>query len=135
MYIIRTRCLGIHDLVFALRGRKTPYSSLEVFDKAGLVKDLKPEQERLFVEMLVETHPAYVKNFEHFLNEPPDGILPTDILKAFRERSRLIPTLCVVHFQKDKPISVEKIRDYYQLLSLLSDAREDGLVESEAKKC
>lgn len=131
MYIIRTRTLGISDLVFALRGKKASYSSLEIFEQAGLVVDLKPEWERPFVEALVETHPPYEKNFEHFLISPPDDIKPTDIIKAIHDRSPMIPTLCVVHLQNDKPVLIEKIRDYYQLLSLLSDAREDGLVESE----
>lgn len=133
MYILRTRPLGIQDLVFALRGKKASYSSLEAFEQAGLVIDLKPEWERPLVDILVETHPPYEKNFEHFLVAPPDNIQPTDIIKALRERSQIIPTLCVVHLQNEKPILIEKVRDYYQLLSLLSDARDDGLVESETE--
>lgn len=135
MYIIRTRPLGIHDLVFALRGKKTSYSSLEFFERAGLVIDLKPEWERSFVEALVATHPTYEKNFEHFLMSPPENIKPSDILRELKNRSLMIPTLCVVYFQKGIPERIEKIRDYYQLLSLLSDAREDGLIESEDMTC
>lgn len=131
MFIIRTRSLGISDLVFALRGKKSSYSSLEVFEKAGLVIDLRPEWVRPFVETLVETHPPHMKDFEHFLINPPDGILPSDIIQAFKENSPLIPTLSVVFLLNKKPIRIERIEDYYQLLSLLSDAREDGLVESE----
>lgn len=127
-YIIRTRPLGIHDLVFALRGKKASYSSLEVFEQAGLVWDLKPEWERPLVELLVKAHPTNEKDFEHFLVDPPEGILPSDILKALKERSFLIPTLFVAYIEKDKPARIEKIADYYQLLSLLSDAKEDGFV-------
>ena len=131
MYIIRTRPLGIHDLTFALRVKKKKYSSLDVFEQAGLVKDLKPEWERPLVEFLVDTHPAYEKNFEHFLMSPPNNIKPTDILKALKDRSHLIPTLFVVHIQQGQPTSIEKIRDCYHLMSLLADARDDGLVGSE----
>ena len=131
IYILKTRPLGISDLVFALRGKKASYSSLEAFNRAGLVIDLKPEWERAFVEALVETKPEWEKNFEHFLQSPPDNIQPTDIIQALRERSSIIPTLCVVYLQNGKPSRIEKVRDYYQLLSLLSDAKDDGLVESE----
>ena len=134
MYIIQTRPLGINDLVFALRGKNASYSSLEAFRDAGLVKMLKSEWEQPFVEALVGTHPVYMKNFEHFLISPPEGIMPTDILKALRERSPMIPTLCVVYLNKGKVHQIEKIRDYYHLLSLLSDARDDGLVKGGEHK-
>ena len=135
MYIIRTRPLGVEDLVFALRGRKTPYSSLELFERAGLVKDLTKEWERPFVEMLVKTHPTNKKNFEHFLVSPPENIKPSDILKALEERSSIIPTLSVIYLHNGKPIEIEKIRDYYQLLTLVSDAKEDNLIETEGAEC
>lgn len=135
LYIIRMRPLGIHDLVFALREKKTSYSSLESFERAGLVKDMKPEWERPFVEALVDTHPVYEKDFNHFLMSPVNHIQPSDILQELKKRSNLIPTLCVVYMQKGKPSRIEKVRDYYQLLSLLSDARDDGLVESEGASC
>lgn len=136
MCIVQTRPLGIGDLVFALRGKKTSYSSLEILDQAGLVKQLKPEWEHSFVEAIVETHPVYEKNFEHVLVNPPKGILPSDVLQAFHERSKLVPTLLVVHFQNDRPVLIKKVRDYYEILSLLSDAREDGLVpEREETIC
>lgn len=132
MYIIQMRSLGIRDLTFALRDKENRCASLEPFERAGLLVELKPEQERDFVEKLVETHPTHEKNFEHFLVDPPDKILPTDILEALRTRSDIIPTLCVVQTQEingiEKVISIERVRDHYELFSLLSDAEADGLV-------
>lgn len=129
LYIIQFRELGIGDLVFALRGKKTSYSSLETFRESGLVIEMEPEWVRPFVEALTETHPTNKKDFEHFLINPPAGIQPTGVMQALEEHSPMVPTLCVVYMNNKKPIRIEKIQDYYQLLSLLSDAREDGLVK------
>lgn len=131
IYIIQFRELGIGDLVFALRSKKTSYSSLEAFKKSGLVIKMKPEWVRPFVDALTKTHPTDKKDFEHFLIKPPAGILPSDVAEALEKCSPLVPTLCAVHMSNGKPIRIEKIQDYYQLLSLLSDAREDGFVAEE----
>lgn len=125
LYIIRTRPLGLHDLVFALRTKKTSYSSLEMLEQAGYVVDLKPEWERPLVEILVQTHPVYEKNFEHFLVSPPEHVKPTDIIQALHERSLMIPTLFVVYLEQNIPSRIEKVEDYYQLLSILSNVKGD----------
>lgn len=129
--ILRTRPIGISDLVFALRANKATPSSLETFEKAGLVYDLKPEWEMDFLEFLVKTHPANKKNFEHVLLSPPDHIKPSGIRKELKARSPMIPTLYVVFLSRGKPTGIELIPDYYQLLSLLAEAREDGLIPQE----
>lgn len=134
LYIIQTRELGIGDLVFALKSKNSSYSSLETFRESGLVIQLKPEWVRPFVEALTETHPTDKKDFEHFLINPPAGIQPTGVMRALEERSPLVPTLCVVYMNNGKPIRIEKIWDYYQLLSLLSDAREDKLLRNGGAK-
>lgn len=131
IHLLQTRTLGVHGLVFALRPKKTSYSSLELLEKNGFVTYLKPEWERTFVEALVNTHPPYEKNFEHALINPPNNIKPTDILRALHKRSPLIPTLYLVYMQNGIPVQIKQIQDYYELLSLVSDAKEDGLIREE----
>ena len=130
--ILRTRAIDIPDLVFAIRtkqktGKKK--SSLEIFEENGLVIDLKPEWEEELVRFFVKTHPIEKKNFEHVLVDPPDGILPSQIRDELRVRSPMIPTLYAVTFSKGEPSEIEQIIDYYQLLSLLRDVIEDGLIK------
>lgn len=132
MQILQTRTLGVHDLVFALRPKKTSYSSLELLQKNGLVTFLKPEWERAFVEALVDTHPTYEKNFEHALVKPPKHMKPSEILKELHQRSPMIPTLYLVYIQDHRPVHIEQIRDYYELLSLISDAKDNGLIQEES---
>lgn len=134
LYVIRTRPLGIGDLVFALRPRRTSYSSLEILEEAGLVRDLDPKWEHQFVSDLVATHPAYEKDFEHALIKPPKGILPSQIYKELHARSKMIPTLFIVHTQNDHPIMIKKVESYYELLSLVQDARDDGLLSEKGEE-
>lgn len=128
LYVIRTRQLGIRDLVFALRPRRKSYSSLELLEQAGLVRDLKPEWERRFVQDLVETHPTYKRDFEHALIDPPKGILPSQVYREIHARSDMVPTLYIVQMQNGRPVTMNKVNTYYELLSLVSDARDDGLI-------
>lgn len=132
MHLLQTRTLGVHDLVFALRPKKTSYSSLELLQKNGLVTFLKPEWERAFVEALVDTHPVYEKNFEHALVHPPKQITPSEMLQELHQRSPMIPTLYLVYIQDNQLVRIEQIRDYYELLSLVSDAKDDGLIQEES---
>lgn len=135
-YIMQFRQLGIRDLTFALRSKsknkKDKCATLDLFDKAGLLRELAPEDEYKFIEALVRTHPTHEKNFEHFLVNPPKEILPSEVFKALQERSLLIPTFCTIITQKERDkdviIGIERIRDHYDLLSLLSDAEADGLI-------
>ena len=128
LYVIRTRQLGIRDLVFALRPRRKSYSALELLEQAGLVRDLKPEWERRFVRDLVETHPTYKRDFEHALIDPPKGILPSQVYQEIHARSDMVPTLYIVQMQNGHPMTINKVNTYYELLSLVSDARDDGLI-------
>lgn len=128
LYVIRTRQLGIRDLVFALRPRRKSYSSLELLEQAGLVRDLKPEWEHRFVQDLVETHPTYKRDFEHALIDPPKGILPSQVYQEIHARSDMVPTLYIVQMQNGHPVTINKVNTYYELLSLVSDARDDGLI-------
>ena len=133
--IVRTRQLKIQDLVFSLRTKKASYSSLETLDRAGLVYDLRPEDEKELLTTLVDLHPVEQKNFEHFLVNPPKDVLPSKIKVELAKRTRMIPTLFIVYFSsKGEPEYMEKISDYYQLLSILSEAREDGLVSPEEER-
>lgn len=138
MYIIQFRKLGIKDLAFALKSQKDKLVSLDPFIEAGLVKELKPEDEGEFVKMLVETHPSHEKNFEHFLVDPPEAIMPTDIITALRERSDIIPTLCVVYptkqFGTHGVFSIERIKDQHELSLLAREAEADGILTLDRKK-
>lgn len=132
-YILQTRPLGIRDTEFAMRTKRTSYSSLEDLEKIGIVKQLEPKWEDALVEALVKTHPTHEKNFEHFLIDPPKDIKPSDILIALRNRSFMIPTLFIVYMSNEKPMRIERIKDYYQLLSLLTEANEDLGLSKEDK--
>lgn len=133
--IVKTRPLQIPDIPFSLRTKRTSYSSLESLTQAGLVYELKPEDEQELLNTLVALHPVEQKNFEHFLNNPPSDVLPSQIKKALEKRTRLIPTLFIVYFYKNgEPRYIEKVTGYYHLLSILSEAREDGLVPPEMKE-
>lgn len=132
--VVRTRQLKMQDLVFSLRPKKSSYSSLEVLERAGLVYDLKPEDEEELLKALVELHPIEQKNFEHFLINPPADILPSRIKVELAKRTRMIPTLFIAYFSLDGEVQhIEMVSDYYQLLSICSDAREDGLIPPTAE--
>lgn len=93
-----------------------------------MVIDLKPEWETAFVEFLVKTHPCDKKDFEHALISPPKNIRPSRIRKELAVRSPMIPTLYVVYLIDKIPKQVQMISDHYELLSLIADAKEDGIL-------
>lgn len=126
--LLRTRPIGIGDISFALRRKGAKKSSLEQFEEAGMVIDLKPEWEAAFVEFLVKTHPCDKKDFEHALISPPKNIRPSRIRKELAVRSPMIPTLYVVYLIDKIPKQVQMISDHYELLSLIADAKEDGIL-------
>ena len=117
------------DLVFAFRSKKKSPSTFEIFEQAGLVKQLEPEWERALVEEMVRTHPVTERDFGHVLNNPPKGILPSQILRELHDRSEMIPTLFVVQLAKGKVVYLNKVVDHYQLFALLADVRADGYIE------
>ncbi len=132
MCLIQTRELDIRDVMFAVRSRQSSYTALDLFRKANLVYFLKPEWEWPLVQFLVRSHPTNSKDFEHFLVSPPPMVTPSDIVRELKERSRMIPTLFVVRFLAGEPFEIEQVRDYYHLISLVFDAKEDNLVDGDA---
>ena len=82
------------------------------FEKRGSLWLLKPEWELPFLHVLVKTHPPDKKNFEHVLIDPPDGILPSDVLFMLQTRDAHIPDLLVVTInQKKEAVAVRACRN------------------------
>lgn len=125
IYFIKLRELGIQDVTLARH--------LSAFIKRNALLTLPEEHEFQFVKDLVHYHPANQKDFEHFLIDPPKGILPSQILQELHERSPMIPTICVMTTECDKHgkehiSELYRLKNHYQLMSLLMQAREKGWI-------
>lgn len=128
LYFIKLRELGIKDVTLARH--------LSSFIKQNALLTLSADQEFQFVRDLVYHHPTNQKDFEHFLIDPPKGILPSQVLQELHQRSAMIPTICVIitEYNKSKYECVSEIfrlKNHYQLMSLLMNAREKGWIAND----
>lgn len=115
----------------SVRSKETFQSFMDTFDKEGLVTDLPEEKEFWFLKELVRTNPVYARSFEHFLVDPPDNLLPSDLYKELNERSEVIPTIAAVHMSDGKIKGIKKITYQRELFELLSYSYSKGWVNNK----
>lgn len=128
IYFIKLRELGIQDVTLARH--------LKAFIKQDALLTLTEDHEFQFVKDLVRHHPADQKDFEHFLIDPPKNILPSQVLQELHNRSAMIPTICVMTTEHDKHgkehiSELYRLKNHYQLMSLLMQAREKGWISDD----
>lgn len=139
IYLIRFRPFSIEDVAVARLARpfaKAP-SSMQFnklskpFEQVNCLIDLKPEDEYQFIKTLVETHPEHVRDFEHFLIDPPANILPSQILQELQTRSNMIPTLAYMKVLNGEIRELARVNSHNELSRLLNDASERGWIPLE----
>lgn len=143
IYIMRFRPFQIKDVAVArlikpfatskasVRSKETFKSYMDTFDKFGLVTDLPEEKEFWFLKELVRTNPEYSRSFDHFLINPPNNLLPSELYEELNKRSEIIPTIAAVHMVDGKIKGIKKITYQGELFELLSYSYSKGWVNNK----
>lgn len=144
IYILRFRPFEIKDVALArliqpfatskgsAKSRRQFTDHIEPFVQEGMVIDLSSDKELWFIQQLVRTHPEYEKDFGHFLMNPPENIMPSDLAKELKDRSAMIPTLAVIQTDNGVVQGIRKLNYQNDLFELLSYSYNRGLLDPEA---
>lgn len=144
IYLIRLRPFTIKDVAIARLSRpfeqkvakdaKQYKNLIQPFENNNLVIDLDEERELWFLDKVVQTHPEYMRDFEHVLIDPKPGIIPSDVYKSIRNRDETIPTLCAVTIIDGAVRDLHRIDDHRHLFKVLYQAANRDWVDRETSR-
>lgn len=143
IYILRFRPFEIKDVALArliqpfatsrgsYESRKQFKDHIHPFEQEGLVLELPQDKELWFIQQLVKTHPAHEKDFSHFIMNPPNNMMPSDIAKELKERSAHIPTLAIINTENGVVKEIKKLNYQKELFDLLAYSYNKGILDPE----
>lgn len=126
IWILKFREFTIKDLKLGVRSKNAAKSALRFFTEKGYIIPVRPEWEWPLLQGLVKSHPINKRDFEHFLAKTHSGILPSEILRALKNRSDEIPTLAIVRLAKGEIDIITKVVDAGDLYDLQKEVEGYG---------